>query len=871
MSKVFFSVSSRALIFVTLVISTFIFANFTVKAADGPTIRSFSGPTELKIGEDGVWKIVINDESGDTPYRQEGESGDTEARQASDGDQSHVDESQVADKSTNDDKQKTTLFYKVTWGDENIGKKTASALASIFRKNSGFEQKTTFSHTYKKSGNYTIKIVVKDEDGKTAETTTTVKVTEEEFKEAKFNAKPDSGKTPLEVVFTVNLGTRTQARIDFGDKSDIALVECDQKLSNERTECDSPIEVHHVYQEAGSYTATLFKLLENERHIKDTVKIRVKTGNPVLDFFKGITDAFQGAFDTVINALFPDSDNIITDREFANLPDINTDEYRSGTRTIDEIEAIVINNEVGDKVTCNLSTGSHTFQAYIITNTNEIGISDCSNTKDVDGYLTTLITNLTLRHAFSGLKLEEMKLLPIYIGQTGEDITEVQDDSDPTAPEEDINKIGFEVKVKNNAGTTVQNWVQGNLTIKSTDSLAFRWDARAGYLQCLPFLADNGSYAITRTNTKMLTGNTENEAFNIYERTGAYYVECKRSSDSSNVHTSVIEIKIDDEAERKVEPPTKDQYSLVKDSDNPLKVTVKRKAPAGCTGDVKYIGEVNWGDGAITRQPQATTEECRDAQTLTESHTYEKAGTYKVAVKLNNVSVLREEITVKKDDKPTQSGALKVTPGSGLSVTLTTNDTEVNKKISDCKYSLGFYGPSGNGLSVNWGDGVTEPSGSYKDSNREQSCVNAVSKHTYQKAGTYTVELTSWHPGPTDAPIIDWKESNTVKVSADAPTENVFRAEPTSGKAELKVTFRFPSNKNATISFGDKSKSRSFSPCVPSQVPGGAGAACLAYREVTHTYEKAGDYNARLITGCPISAGTCTEGAKVETVSITVK
>ena len=839
MSKVFIrSISNRAVLHLLAVLSVSLIATLFVAVqlvaaqsnANEPTVRSFNGPTELKVGEEGVWRVTTTTQ------------------------------------------EESPLTYRIRWGDEKIMTQISDAAFSLFRKSDDFVQKTTFTHFYKKSGDYKITITVRDQNGNTSKTTSTVRVNEAEFKEAKFSVEPDSGKSPLEVVFKVDLGTRPQARIDFGDNSDQALVECDQTRTNERAVCDSPIEVVHTYQEAGSYKATLFKIFEQDKHVKDTIKIRVKTGNPVLDFFHTITDAFQGTFDASVSFLFPDDENVITDREFANLPDINTDEYRSGTRSVDEIEAIIINDQSGDRVTCNLSNGDHTFQAYIITSTNEIGISDCANADDVDGYLTTIITNLTLRHAFSGLTLENMKLVPIYIGDTGEDLTETKFDEDITVPEEDVNKIGFEVKVKDSSGATVQNWVQGNITIKSTDSLSFRWDARTGYAQCLPFLADNGSYALTRTNTQMLTGNTENENFNIYERAGAYYVECERTKDSTNVHTSVIEVTIDDDSDREVAPSTKDQYSTIKSDTEPLTVTVKRNAPAGCSNDIKYIGEIDWGDGSITRQPDNTTQECRDAQALTESHTYAKAGTYRIVVKLNGISVLRKDVTVRDEDQ-SSGNTLKVTvdDSDSLLVKLTTNDSAVNKKIAECKFAIGFFGPSGNGLNVDWGDGVEEPGDSYSDIQRGQSCTNFVSSHTYETAGTYTVTLKSWHPGPTDAPITDWEKSTTVTVGGDDDDDadsSEFSANPQSGKAELKVTFELPANKNTTLSFGDKSKSRSFAPCVEDDSSDGD---CPDTRTVTHTYAKTGTYTARLISGCPIQAGACDESAKVETVTITVK
>ncbi len=109
------------------------------------------------------------------------------------------------------------------------------------------------------------------------------------------------------------------------------------------------------------------------------------------------------------------------------------------------------------------------------------------------------------------------------------------------------------------------------------------------------------------------------------------------------------------------------------------------------------------------------------------------------------------------------TGNLIVTPSTGkapLSVTITA--PEIASKLAQCIYSQGFYGPSGNGLSVDWGEGVMEPQ--YSDANRGKSCTSAVQTHTYTKAGTYTIHVWSWHPGPTDAAVSDWEQVATVTV-----------------------------------------------------------------------------------------------------------
>lgn len=110
--------------------------------------------------------------------------------------------------------------------------------------------------------------------------------------------------------------------------------------------------------------------------------------------------------------------------------------------------------------------------------------------------------------------------------------------------------------------------------------------------------------------------------------------------------------------------------------------------------------------------------------------------------------------------------ALIASPASGtspLAVSLKVPQTILDK-MQGCKYSFGFYGASGNGLTVDWGDGKFDPQ--YSDALSGKSCTSVVQSHTYITAGTYVVKVTSWHPGPTDGPINDWQGTTTVKVTA---------------------------------------------------------------------------------------------------------
>lgn len=88
------------------------------------------------------------------------------------------------------------------------------------------------------------------------------------------------------------------------------------------------------------------------------------------------------------------------------------------------------------------------------------------------------------------------------------------------------NTIKLEVKAVGSDGKALVDWTAtDSITISSGVQLYFKWDA-GDYQQCLPFLNDNGTYALTRTNRAMISGNTEAEGFNVTERTATYRLEC---------------------------------------------------------------------------------------------------------------------------------------------------------------------------------------------------------------------------------------------------------------------------------------------------------------------------------------------------------
>ena len=75
-------------------------------------------------------------------------------------------------------------------------------------------------------------------------------------------------------------------------------------------------------------------------------------------------------------------------------------------------------------------------------------------------------------------------------------------------------------------GQTLADWTTAErIEISGGTQLYFRWDGTA-YQQCLPFLNDNGNYALTVSNRAMVSGNTEAEGYNVSERSAVYRLEC---------------------------------------------------------------------------------------------------------------------------------------------------------------------------------------------------------------------------------------------------------------------------------------------------------------------------------------------------------
>lgn len=104
----------------------------TTTANRAPIIESFSGPSSLKIGQQGEWKVKASD----------AENGQ--------------------------------LSYDISWGDENgnvPGVSLWNAVQSLI-------QRTTFTHSYATAGTYTVQVTVTDDRGASSRATLLVRITD---------------------------------------------------------------------------------------------------------------------------------------------------------------------------------------------------------------------------------------------------------------------------------------------------------------------------------------------------------------------------------------------------------------------------------------------------------------------------------------------------------------------------------------------------------------------------------------------------------------------------------------------------------------------------------------------------------------------
>ncbi len=192
----------------------------------------------------------------------------------------------------------------------------------------------------------------------------------------------------------------------------------------------------------------------------------------------------------------------------------------------------------------------------------------CGNGDEAD-FMADALRQLEDRWGFTGaiadstvdkvrFRFEETPYNPglasVYVGTDtpsgSTDLEPATSDPGPTATSTTqlpnlTNTITFEVKAVGSNGNVLADWSQAErITVAPGVQLYFRWNG-TDYQQCLPYLNDNGNYALTVRNRAMTTGNTENEGYNINERSGVYRIECGgQRNNEFGVDAREIEVEV---------------------------------------------------------------------------------------------------------------------------------------------------------------------------------------------------------------------------------------------------------------------------------------------------------------------------------------
>jgi len=109
-----------------------------------PVVHGITGPTSLNVNQTGTWRVRASD-----PQNQD-------------------------------------LMYQINWGDQ-----ASYGAQARYSADAGFVQNSAFTHQYSQPGTYTVSITVMNSAGKTAQTTTTVRVSEEPVYQPYVSPTPD--------------------------------------------------------------------------------------------------------------------------------------------------------------------------------------------------------------------------------------------------------------------------------------------------------------------------------------------------------------------------------------------------------------------------------------------------------------------------------------------------------------------------------------------------------------------------------------------------------------------------------------------------------------------------------------------------------
>ncbi len=574
-------------------------------------------------------------------------------------------------------------------------------------------------------------------------------------------------------------------------------------------------EIDHLYPSGGGSFDVVIKDLVKNKTITEKITISKNNSFWYVGFFKRVAAGLNNTFNSVVNYFFPGRAAEIAKRQFSDLP-ATANTYKGGTRLKTDIDAIII-NKTASNAEC-----SAPYQAYILTiQPPEVGVTGCSTGTTLDNYLQSIADQLK-QHSFEPLTVTDLKSLPVYLGDIDSGLTGITNTGTPATPTGNSNALGLEVKVKNKNGLLVQDWVKGNPTIGPTDQIFLRWNV-AGYAQCLPFVADNGNYALTRpaANSKMLSGNTETENYNLLERSGLYYIECSDTAGEDVEVGSILVTVTENATQHGIDLGASEKFKVTVDKTNPLKVNVTYTNDKA-TCNPKYVGKIDWGDNSTTFEPDYVTQECGAGKTATTSHSYSSAKAYQISIARGGVQKHKE--TIHLGGSGTTNFSAKPTSGSA-------------------PLNVEFKFNSKNVTSIDFGDTKKETI----TCTANTTCGERKVLHTYTANGNYQATITEKDGSKKTIPIL--------------VSNNALGATPTSGVAPLKVSFNFNQTGSSLLIYGDGSKSEA-NDCS-------GGGSCTLER--SHTYKTPGTYEARLITGCSSTANaSCTVEAKVQKAKIVV-
>jgi hypothetical protein len=182
------------------------------------SVTSVSGPTSLAVGQNGIWKVSVENASS------------------------------------------SEVFMNVDWGD-NSDTQLPQSKSSV-----GQEDTFTYSNAYDDGGVYDIIITAQLYGGESVSTTTEVTVTgqgpDSSPTDVSFNSGPSlvSGLVSQQFEFTTHgSGGLTGETVNFGDgtsgKMRVVVATC--PFSGPTTNCGPYSVVLHTYQSPGTYVATL--------------------------------------------------------------------------------------------------------------------------------------------------------------------------------------------------------------------------------------------------------------------------------------------------------------------------------------------------------------------------------------------------------------------------------------------------------------------------------------------------------------------------------------------------------------------------------------------------------------------------------------